>query len=147
MSHRFQLRHMGETSTFCRIRGLQWMGVRNHMSHRFQLKHMGETSTFCRIFGLQWMGAWNHMNHRFQLRHICEHRQFADSLACNAWARGSRSGKFPAARSGHRDPLSKENWRHTSVTAPARGTAWSRQASCRRPRAAPFGHEVSNPNT
>ena len=99
--------------------------------------HVGPP-TICRIFGLQWMGAWKHISHRFQLRHMCDHRQFAKFLACDAWVRGSRSGKFPAARFGHR-----EYWRHTSVMASARGTVWSREASCKRQRAAPFGHEAS----
>ena len=117
------------------------MGAWKHTSHRFQLTHMWDHRQF--VFGLQWMGAWKHMSHRFQLRHMGDHRQFAKSLACDAWVLGSRSGKFPAARFGHREPLAEEHWRHTSVTAPARGTVWSRQASCKRQRAAPFGHEAS----
>ena len=66
-----------------------------------------------------------------------------DNLPNLAWVRESRSGKFLVSRFGHRDPLAEERWRHTSVTAPARGTVWSRRASCRRARAAPFRHEAS----
>ena len=135
------------------------------------------------------MGAWKHISHRFQLRHMCDPRQFAKSLACDAWVRGSRSGKCPAAHFGHREPLAEEHWRRTSVMASAPGTVWSRQASwrhllgtrlpghtlvtpgflqkstggtfwapgfegtlwsrrasCRRARSAPFGHELLKPD-
>ena len=73
------------------------------------------------------------MSHRFQLRHLCDHRQVAESLACNGWARGrmrgSRSGRFPAARLGRIGPLAEEHWRQASISAPARGTFRSRRAS------------------
>ena len=143
MSHHFQLRHMREHRQFAKVLAChEWV----HGAHEPSLfsinAHVGPSTT-CQIFGLQWMGAWKHMSHRFQLRHMCDHRQFVKSLACDAWVPGSRSGKFPTAPFGHREPLAEEHWRHISVTASARGTVWSRQASCKRQRAAPCGHEAS----
>ena len=142
MSHHFQLRHMREHRQFAEFLACHKCVHGAHESLFSINAHVGPSTT-CQIFGLQWMGAWKHMSHRFQLRHMCDHRQFVKSLACDALVPGSRSGKFPTAPFGPREPLVEEHWRHISVMASARGTVWSRQACCKRQRAAPCGHEAS----